>query len=505
MAIASKPFKYAAAVVVFILTVCQFIVNLNVAEEYESHIISSSANNTNFITSRVKALEQVQSDTSAKQKDFKKDIGIHPLNYDTRCCFHNASRQGMLKPRNWGSSRSNTGNTHRIHELLLQDTGAKVLVMGGSMTAGSEVGGLEYAWPALLANITEFSGLTITNRAQGSTGTTWFLQNLGTQLAPFDWDVVMIEAAMNDDDVCHGCRYSSESEVTTQFEALVRGIRIILPQAAVIIVEAFRQSKAPRNGFTSGQNQHDMISKYYELPVISIRDAIWHDYDEDIRRNRGTPLTRAFPQKGRDERQNWSGAHPAREGQQLITDIVAHELCRFRNEPPSSKFERNLAPPLLIKKDVDITSHWLHSFQFESLAYKPYNEVYMQTKGWHHTVQQPQSDNPKPGLICNNTQPNYVTFNVTGCKSTFYISFTKSYGTFGTASVVFDGQPTENNSPSNNILLESRWDRSKGSARHPEVIQFEDHEVNFSTLTISLLPDEDKDKRAFKLLEVRCV
>ena len=191
----------------------------------------------------------------------------------------------------------------------------------------------------------------------------------------------MIEAAMNDDNVCDDCRYSSESEVTTQFEALVRGIRLILPQTAVLIVEAFRQSKAPRNGFTSGQNQHDIISKYYELPGISIRDAIWHDYDEDIRNNQTTTLTRAFPQKGRDERQDWSGAHPAREGQQLIADIIAHELCRFRKEAPSSKHERNLLPPLFIKDDIDITRHWLHSFQFETLIYKPYNEVDMKTKG----------------------------------------------------------------------------------------------------------------------------
>ena len=73
-----------------------------------------------------------------------------------------------------------------------------------------------------------------------------------------------VEAAMNDDDVCNSCRYSSESEVSTQFEQLVCGIRLVLPQAAIIIVEAFRQSKAPRNGFTSGQNQHDTISKYYD-------------------------------------------------------------------------------------------------------------------------------------------------------------------------------------------------------------------------------------------------
>ena len=430
---------------------------------------------------------------------------------DDGCCISKASRQGTVKPRNWGSSRSNTGNTWRLHELLQNQKNAavKVLIMGGSMTAGHEAGSEHFpsknnAWPAMLGNITEFSGLKITNRAQGSTGTTWFLQNLGTQLAPFDWDIVMIEAAMNDDHVCSSCRYSSESEVTTQFEQLVRGIRLLLPQAAIIIVEAFRQSKAPRNGFTSGQNQHDIISKYYELPVISIRDAIWHDYDEDIRRKRVTNLTLAFP-LGPDQRKHWSGSHPALEGQQLITDIIAHELCRFQKETPSSASERQqeLLPPLLIKNDINITRHWLHSYQFESAKYKAYSDVDLQTKGWDYVVQQSKSGISKPGLMCNNTQPNYATFNVAGCKSTFYVSFMKSYSTFGTASVAFNGTAETGNEESSNIILKSRWDRSNGSARYPEVIRFEN--ATFSTLTISLLPDKDDDKRAFKLLEVRCV
>ena len=132
----------------------------------------------------------------------------------------------------------------------------------------------------------------------------------------------------------------------------------------------------------------------------------------------------------------------------------------------------------------------------------------MKTKGWHHIVEQSRSDNPKPGLICNNTHPNYATFNVKGCKSTFYISFKKSYNTFGTASMIFDvdyDELTGNSISTNKFLLDSRWDRSQGSARYPEVIQFKNHEANFTALTISLLPDENKDKHAFKLLEVRCV
>jgi hypothetical protein len=373
------------------------------------------------------------------------------------------------------------------------------------MTDGHEVGGKEHAWPAFLVhqNVTEFSSglLKITNRAKGSTGSVWFYQNLGTLLDPYDWDIVMIEAAMNDDNVCTGCIYGSESEVIENFERLVRGIRLSLPQAVIVIVEAFRQNKPPRNGFTSGQIQHESISKYYELPVISIRDAIWHDYDEDIRKKSVTPLTRAFPQ-GPDERGHWSGAHPTLEGQHLITNIVANELCRFQKEPPSLSSERELMPPLFLKEEVKITQKWLHVYNFESLDYKGYSDVDLQTKGWDYVVQKSKSGALKPGLMVNNTQPNYATFNVTGCKSTFYVSYMKSYSTFGTASLVFNKAGTTQKVEKR--LLRSRWDKSKGSGRYPEVTRF-DGDAQFSTLTVSLLPDEDDDKRAFKILEVQCV
>ena len=113
-----------------------------------------------------------------------------------------------------------------------------------------------------------------------------------------------------------------------------------------------------------------------------------------------TNLTLAFPQRGPDKRKQWSGAHPSIEGQQLITDIIAHELCRFKKETPSSASERELIPPFLIKNDINITitRHWLHSYQFESLRYKAYSQADVQTKGWDYVVQQSKSGISKPGL-----------------------------------------------------------------------------------------------------------
>merc|ERR1712013_376006 len=46
----------------------------------------------------------------------------------------------------------------------------------------------------------------------------------------------------------------------------------------------------------------------------------------------------------------------------------------------TSKANRKLLPPLLIKKDVDIISHWTHSYDFESITYRGYSRSDMQTK-----------------------------------------------------------------------------------------------------------------------------
>ena len=55
------------------------------------------------------------------------------------------------------------------------------------------------------------------------------------------------------------------------------------------------------------------------------------------------------------------------------------------------------------------------------------------------------------------------------------------------------------------FILDSRWDISKGSGRYPEVIRFQDEKIEFNTITVLMLPDNDYDKQAFKLLEIRRV
>ena len=151
-------------------------------------------------------------------------------------------------------------------------------------------------------------------------------------------DIILLEYALNDDDVGEGLRYSTAGEVSVTFERLIRSIRTLLPSTAVVVTEAFRQSTGLHMGFLSGQNYHDIVSKYYELPVISIREALWHEYFELKEKSQ---LWQVFP----------SGmSHPSREGQRLIADIIAREIMSFRNKPPILTRDRPLLPPLLLSK-----------------------------------------------------------------------------------------------------------------------------------------------------------
>jgi len=76
---------------------------------------------------------------------------------------------------------------------------AKVLVLGGSLTVGHDAGGMEHAWPALLSRENCIGVGLVENRGKASTGSNYALANIQTLLSPFDWDIILLEYALNDD------------------------------------------------------------------------------------------------------------------------------------------------------------------------------------------------------------------------------------------------------------------------------------------------------------------
>jgi len=349
-------------------------------------------------------------------------------------------------------SRSNTGNTFRIHRVLNRRRPLKVLVLGGSLTHGADVGGKKHAWPSFLA-VHLADGLPImqiSNRAKGSTGSNYALANLDKLIKPYDWDLIFLEYALNDDDVGGHHRYLSGTEVTKTFEHLIRNIRTSMPTSAIVIMEVFRQSKKPRLGFTSGQNYHDIISKYYELPVISIREAVWHDYFEDVYiRNITSALAKSFPP---------GKSHPSVDGQRLISQLIRKELILFKTDTPTYNRDRlELFPPLMLSnaeaKQHPIITHWLHHYEFEKDVRS--QKGIINSIGWNFVVQKSKGGQKKPGLLCKNIFPNQLTVTIDKCTKLIQIGYLKSYSSFGKAIVRF--------LPNAPLELESRWDHSQGS------------------------------------------
>tara|TARA_B100000795_G_scaffold85847_1_gene62368 strand:+ start:7932 stop:9152 length:1221 start_codon:yes stop_codon:yes gene_type:complete len=392
------------------------------------------------------------------------------------------------------NSRSNTGNNFRIYQALNKGQ-AKVLVLGGSVTTGHEAGGIKNAWPSVLEkeNCTGIS--SITNRAVAATGSNYAVYNLKKFLTPFDWDIILLEYAVNDDDVGNNSRYKSVTEVSKTFEILIRGIHDFVPKAAVIPVECFRPSKGYYNGFMSGQNYHDIVSKYYDLPVISIREAIWHDYFELKTKS---IYWKHFPV---------SSSHPTAYGQQIIADLVAKELRLFKKELPVLTRDRLLPPPLLLSQieleKYDFTIEWKKIYNFETQSPTPVESHI----GWKHVLQKTKYGDVKPGMMCNGTFPNALRVDITECKKNVQISYLKTYEGFGSAIVNII---SENAKPINTGILQSRWDKSRGSGIYTEILSMEKVVPTLKIskkkiLSMTLKQEWDADKNLFKVISIRCI
>ena len=67
---------------------------------------------------------------------------------------------------------------------------------------------------------------------------------------------------------------------------------------------------------------------------------------------------------------------------------------------------------------------------------------------WKHVVQKSKSGALKAGLLCNNTFPNRVSFDMRGCSKVIQVGYLRSYAHFGTATLhVFAGGRMASSAP----------------------------------------------------------
>lgn len=193
------------------------------------------------------------------------------------------------------------GNTHRIETKLAEAASGEettVAYIGGSITYG-EGGGTEGCYAKLSYNyIAENYGTgdNVKYVNAGVSGTPSILGNLRVEkdVLVHNPDIVFVEFAVND---------GGEQIYKESFESLVRTILSHENQPAVILLFTVTE-----NGHTC-QEHMKQIGEYYELPMISVPDAIqpefeaermtWDDYSDD-------------------------GSHPNTEGHKLVTEFISN-------------------------------------------------------------------------------------------------------------------------------------------------------------------------------------
>lgn len=210
-----------------------------------------------------------------------------------------------------------TGNTYRLHRVFEKAQAGKEITIsyvGGSITEGFEVGARA---PECFASLTaaEFqtnycNGGTVNCRNYGFSGTPSVIGCLradSTVLAA-EPDIVFIEYAVND---------GTDAMYQTAYESLVRACLEAPSEPAVILLFTYMEQGHTR------QDQQQEIGAYYDLGMISVRDAI------------AAPLA--------DGRMRWKSygtddMHPSADGHRLIADMVARYFQTAKNQTPDDEY-----------------------------------------------------------------------------------------------------------------------------------------------------------------------
>jgi len=226
-----------------------------------------------------------------------------------------------------GRSLVSLGNDARIRAKIAQmQSGAETTIayIGGSITEGFNAGS-EDCWAMLsYKNIAGRFGTgdNVKYVNAGLAGTPSVLGNLRLErdVLSHDADIVFIEFAVNDaQDIMHKASY----------EDMIRTILTRENEPAVILLFTVLE-----NGYTCQEHMSE-IGSYYDLPMISVGDAInpefeagrmvWDDYSNDQ-------------------------SHPHKEGHKLVAEFISHY---FDEEMVRSDVSDSFSMPLIFKYSQD--------------------------------------------------------------------------------------------------------------------------------------------------------
>lgn len=175
----------------------------------------------------------------------------------------------------------------------------RVLVFGGSFTAGVQAGGKTAAWPQRLqdllnsdkcklnSNCTKLAKFDIINHAEGGTTCQWAIRRLYSLLHPRDrFDMIIVDYDVND---CVNLENTDESRLKIQSctEVLVRRVLMHRSHPALIFLntatthygEMFNRLDCENWGrcWSIGEVRLPIL-KAYGVPTISQKTSLWSNF-----------------------------------------------------------------------------------------------------------------------------------------------------------------------------------------------------------------------------------
>lgn len=212
-------------------------------------------------------------------------------------------------------STGNTARLNRVFEKAQAGEDVTIAYVGGSITEGYEAGARS---PECFASLTAAafqtdycSGGTVTCQNDGFSGTSSVVGCLRAEsvVLPSEPDIIFIEYAVND---------GQDALYQTSYESLVRTCLEAPNEPAVILLFTYME-----NGHTC-QDQQQAIGEYYDLGMISVRDAV-------------LPLLESgsmeWSEYGSDD------THPSVDGHKIIADMTANYFAAAKNQKPDQNYE----------------------------------------------------------------------------------------------------------------------------------------------------------------------
>lgn len=261
----------------------------------------------------------------------------------------------------------NPGDTSRLQRVFDKGSAGEDLtigVIGGSITEGYYASTPERRWANLVVQWwrKKFpqAKIRLVNAGVKGTMSLYGAHRAKEDLLQYEPDFVVVEFSVND---------INTVESAVQMEGLLRQILKAENKPALMLLSMMEEDG------TNAQEYHSQVGKYYNIPIISYRDALWPEIENG--------------------NISWGDissdyVHPNDRGHKYCASLITRFLDQYMQEYKRTKKQReilNLPDPLL-------TDTFEHTNRFRAISMKP-----VANKGWYKDKSGWVADKPGSEIV----------------------------------------------------------------------------------------------------------